>query len=90
MWKLSMVRASILNKLCTIEFLLIKVQIPPMINPVKWLIGLAEGLKKVNSSNIHIMIEKIAMSLGLEERYRLYNRNNCAPSNPKIPPDAPA
>lgn len=44
------------------------VQIPPMIDPVKWLIGLAEGLKKVNSSNIHIMIEKIAMSLGLEER----------------------
>ncbi len=66
------------------------VQIPPMTNPVKWLIGLAEGLKKVNSSNIHIMIEKIAMSFGLEERYRLYNRNNCAPSNPKIPPDAPA
>ena len=59
------------------------VQIPPMINPVKWLIGLAEGLKKVNSSNIHIMIEKIAISFGLEERYRLYNRNNCAPSNPK-------
>ena len=28
------------------------------------------------------------MSFGLEERYRLYNRNNCAPSNPKIPPDA--
>ncbi len=49
-------------------FINIGVQIPPMINPVKWLIGLAEGLKKVNSSNIHIIIEKIAMSLGLEER----------------------
>ena len=53
-----MVRAFILNELCTIEFFNKGVQIPPMINPVKWLIGLAEGLKKVNSSNIHIMIEK--------------------------------
>lgn len=63
---------------------------PPIINPVKWLIGLAEGLKNVNSSNISIIIEKIAMSLGFEERYRLYNKNNWAPSNPKIPPDDPA
>lgn len=86
-----MVRASILNKLCAIDFFVKKgVHMPPIINPVKWLIGLAEGLKKVNSSNISIIIEKIAMSLGFEERYRLYNRNNLAPSNPKIPPDAPA
>jgi len=63
---------------------------PPIIKPVKWLIGLAEGLKKVNSSNRSIMIEKIVISFGFEERYRLYNKNNCAPSNPKIPPDAPA
>lgn len=90
MWKLSMVRAFTLNKLSTIEFFVKKgVKIPPVINPAKWLIGLAKGLKKVNNSNISIMIEKIAISFECEGRYRLYNKNSWAPSNPKIPPDAP-
>lgn len=51
---------------------------------VKWLIGLVEGLKKVNSSNRSIIIEKMVIFFGFEEWYWLYNKNNCVFNSLKI------
>jgi len=60
-----MVVAFILNKLYTIVFFAKNgVQIPPISSPVKWLIGLADGLKNVKRSNSNIIEEKKINSFG--------------------------
>ncbi|EEM07216.1 hypothetical protein bmyco0003_2140 [Bacillus pseudomycoides] len=39
-------------------------QIPPISSPVKWLMGLADGLKNVKRSNSNIIEEKKINSFG--------------------------